>query len=202
MMSNKRTYQITGAILFIIGLFLIFYPNKNKVEITDAEKFASEYTTVSSDNVFVYKDIDEIINIMEHGTGIVYLGFPECKWCQAYVKYLQECAKEVGINKIYYYNILEDRTNNTEEYQKILSLLGENLQYDEEGNSRVFVPNVSFHINGEVIGNDYETSLDTHELENPEEYWTEEEVTDLKNKLIPLMKDIYKELTTCTSCNK
>ena len=48
----------------------------------------------------------EIIKIMKNGTGVVYLGFPECPWCQSYVKMLNEVAKDVGIEKIYYYNVV------------------------------------------------------------------------------------------------
>ena len=139
---------------------------------------------------------------MENGTGVVYLGFPECKWCQAYVKYLDEVSKEVGIEKIYYFNIFEDRKNNTKEYQKIVSILDSYLQYDNEGNKRVYVPNVSFHINGEVIGVDFETSLDTHDLKDPKDYWTEEEVKDLKKNLKELMNKVYEKQSVCTECNK
>ena len=173
-----------------------------KKEKTDSEKFKEEYSEVRSDNVFVYKDIDEIIKVMENGTGVVYLGFPECPWCQAYVKYLDEVAKEVGIESIYYYNIFEDRKNNTEGYQKIVSILGDYLQYDMEGNKRIYVPNVSFHIKGEIIGVDFETSLDTHDLKDPKEYWTDEEVEDLKNTLTELMERVYVAQTSCTECNK
>ena len=150
---------------------------------SDSVRFSKEYGNVGKDNVFVYRNADEIIKIMEHGTGVVYLGFPECPWCQAYVKYLDEVSKEVGIEKIYYYNILTDRLNNTKEYQKMVELLKDNLQFDQEGNPRIYVPNVSFHVNGKLIGNDYETSLDTHDLKDPEEYWTEQEVKDLKQAL-------------------
>ena len=109
---------------------------------------------------------------------------------------------EVGLDKIYYYNILEDRKNNTEKYQEIVSLLSNNLQYDEEGNKRIYVPNVSFHINGEVIFNDYETSKDTNNKETPEEYWTEDEIIDLKNRLKTYLEKINIASNTCTSCNK
>ena len=139
---------------------------------------------------------------MKNGTGIVYLGFPECPWCNYYVKYLNEIAMEVGLDKIYYYNILEDRKNNTEEYQEIVSLLSNNLQYDEEGNEKIYVPNVSFHVDGEVIFNDYETSKDTNNKETPKEYWSDEEITDLKNRLKPYLEKINIASNTCTSCNK
>lgn len=199
MKKNKIILIIIIATILLGGISLFFIFNNND---KDNVKFSKEYTSVDEDNVFVYKSAEDIIKIMEHGTGVVYLGFPECPWCNAYVKYLNEVAKDVGIDEIYYYNILEDRKNNTKNYQKIVSLLGNNLQYDEEGNLRIYVPNVSFHINGEIIGNDLETSYDTHGLSSPDEYWTAEEVKDLKERLNSYMKDVFKALNTCTECNK
>jgi len=197
-MKKKNILLILLIVFAVVTTFLIYKGCEKK----DSVKFASEYTKVGEDNVFTYRSIDEIIKIMEKGTGVVYLGFPECPWCQAYVKYLNEVAKEEGIENIYYFNILEDRKNNTKEYQKIVELLGDNLQNDPEGNPRVFVPNVSFHINGKVIGNDCETSLDTHNLEKPEDYWTDDEVTDLKNTLTKYMKEVFLALNSCSECNK
>ena len=198
---NKKKYLIIGVILLLVigvSLFLV----TRKEEETDAQKLAKEYIEVGEDNVFVYRNIDEIIKLLKHGTGVVYLGFPECPWCQTYAKYLNEVAKEVGIDKIYYYNILEDRTNNTEEYQEIVSILGDNLKYDNEGNPRVYVPNVSFHVNGEIIGNDLETAYDTKGFNSPEEYCTEEEITELKNTLTIYMEEVYTSSNMCTACNK
>lgn len=198
---KKRTIIIVAlAILLSISIFLLIN-NLNKGE-SDASKFAKEYTEVSEKNVFVYRDIEEIINIMKNGTGVVYLGFPECPWCQTYVKYLDEAAKSEGIEKIYYYNILEDRKNNTVEYKEIVGMLSSYLQKDEEGVPRIYVPNVSFHVDGKIVGNDYETSKDTHDLKDPKEYWTNEEVSELKTSLTTYMKEVKKALSVCTKCNK
>lgn len=203
-MKKNIIIAILGFVIIctlgVSGWFL--FKDKEAVELTDAEKFAQEYSEIGIDNVFVYRTIDEIIKIMENGTGIVYLGFPECPWCQSYVKYLNEVAKSEGVKEIYYFNILNDRTNNTKEYQKIVELLGDNLEFDEEGNHRVYVPNVSFHINGEIIGNDFETAYDTKGFEKPEDYWTKEEVQDLKNTLTSYAKKVVVALNTCTDCNK
>ena len=199
---KKKIIIFIGIVILLVGIICgVLFLNKD-TKLTDAEKFSKEYTTVDENNVFVYRDIEEIINIMEHGTGIVYLGFPECPWCQTYVKYLNEVAKEVGIEKIYYFNILEDRQNNTDEYKRIIELLKENLQFEDEGKERIFVPNVSFHINGRLIGNDYETSKDTHDFDNPEDYWNEDEVKDLKTKLKQYMIQIKNANEVCTDCNK
>lgn len=202
---NKKNYTIIAAIALpivvalITGVYLLF-GTENKE--TDAQKFAKEYTEVGEDNVFVYRTSEEVIKLMKYGTGVVYLGFPECPWCQTYAKYLNEVAKEVGVDKIYYYNILEDRTNNTEVYQEIVSLLGDNLEHNDEGNSRIYVPNVSFHVGGEIIGNDLETAKDTKGFETPSEYWTEDEVKELKSTLTTYMEEVYTSSNMCTTCNK
>lgn len=190
-------------VLAIIGVGLYFLLRDKKEEtpqLSDAVKFSQEYTGVGEDNVFVYRDAEEIIRILKNGTGVVYLGFPECKWCQKYVTYLNEFAKENDITRIYYFDILDDRTNNTEAYQEIVSLLEDYLSYDEEGNKRVFVPAVIVVNQGEIVGFDDETSLDTHDLDDPEEYWTEEEVQGLEEKLTEMFG--YVNRGVCNECNE
>lgn len=199
----KKIYYVIGIILvllIVLGIIFKFVMQDNKI--SDAKRFSSEYNMVLEDNVFVYKNGNEIINILKNGTGVVYLGFPECPWCNYYVKYLNEVAKEVGIEKIYYYNILEDRKNNTKTYQEIVSILENELQYDDEGNKRIYVPNVSFIVNGKIIGNDYETSKDTNNIKDPSEYWTEDEINDLKLTLKNYMERVYSAIYSCTDCNK
>jgi hypothetical protein len=173
------------------------YLNQNSVELSDAQKFSKEYTSVPGDNMFIYRNADEIIRIMQNGTGVVYLGFPECPWCQAYVKYLYEVAKEEGVETIYYFNIAEDRKENSDQYKEIVSLLEGNLQYDDEGNSRIYVPNVSFHIDGKLIGNDHETSKDTLGYKYPSEYWSDERIENLKGVLRNYMQQIIEAGGEC-----
>mgnify|MGYP004532079017 FL=1 len=201
--KNKIILTLLAIVIVLVGV-IIFLNIKKKNEdnnVTDAKKFSEEYK-ISEDNVFVYRNSDEILKIMKNGTGVVYLGFPECPWCSAYVVYLNEVAKENHLDKIYYYNILEDRKNNTEFYKEVIKLLSGNLQYDDEGNERLYVPNVSFHVKGKIIGNDYETSKDTHDLKDPKDYWTNEEISELKSTLTKYTKEVVDNLNTCTDCNK
>ena len=194
--------MIIGIIIVILIIFTYCIIKKINKKPSDSERFAQEYTQVTENNVFVYKDVDSIIKIMEHGTGIVYLGYPECKWCQAYTKYLNEVAQEVGIGKIYYCNSKQIKETNMDKYYEIVNILEDYLEYNDEGNKWIYVPNVSFHINGKIIGTDNETAKDTHNLKTPEEYWTEEEVSELKNKLKNYMQEIKEANNMCTECNK
>lgn len=197
-MNKKVKYIILGVLLLLIASLVVYFVFIKKDNNTDNIKFSKEYTSVSKDNVFVYRSKDEIINILEHGTGIVYLGYPECPWCMAYVPLLNEIAKNEGIEKIYYYNIREDRKNNTEFYQKVVSILNDYLDYDEEGKKRIFVPNVTFVKEGKIIFNDNETSLISEGT--PSEYWTEEKKTLFNEKFRKNINELLDDV--CTSCNE
>lgn len=186
-------------IIPIICTFLLIGCNKEETK-KDAEKFAEEYSKVTTDNYFVYRTSEEIIKILEHGTGIVYLGFPECPWCQAYVPILNEVADIEGLEKIYYYNVLEDRKNNNDTYKQMVEILNPYLQYDDEGNKRIYVPAVIAIYKGEIIGFDDETSYDTKGHDNPEEYWTKDEVSELKVKLTDMVNQVLDN--KCTDCNE
>lgn len=195
---KKKGIIIGITILAIVGAILIyeFVPREENVS---NKKFNEEYTLVDKDNVYVYKSINDIINVLSKGTGIVYLGFPECPWCQRYVVYLNNLAKEYNIEEIYYYNIKDARSNNTKEYQKIVELLNDLLPYDDNGNKKVFVPTVVFVKNGKVIALDDETST-ISDGTTPDEYWNQERINLFNSKMDSYFKTY--NAGVCTSCNK
>ena len=203
---NKPLALITIIVLGVAGLVLasclmIYTVIGNQK--SDAARFAAEYSNVAKDNPFVYRTGDEIVDILEHGTGVVFLGFPSCPWCQAYVGYLSEVAKDKGLDTIYYYNIEKDRADNTELYQKLVSILSSYLQFNEEGKRRIYVPNTTFVVDGKIIGNDLESSKYTADETEPEKYWTEERVEDLKNRLGVLISEVKDAAKGCEdTCNK
>jgi len=201
-LTDKQNLLIIALVLIIAILVFIIVKEKEDKETTktDAIKFAEEYTEVGEDNLYVYRTYDEIMKILENGTGVILFGFPECPWCQRYAVYLNEVAKDLDFDKIYYYNILEDRQNNTEEYKNIVSKIEEHLQFDEEGNKRVYVPAVVALDKGTIVGFDDETAWDTKGFETPDEYWNEEAVTSLKNKLEEMLLKAHPNM--CNSCNE
>jgi predicted bacteriocin transport accessory protein len=152
-------------------------------QMSDSERFALEYPLVGGDNIFVYRNADETADILAKGRGIVFIGFKECPWCQLYAVFLHDVAREMGIDKIYYCDIKEDRQNNSESYRKIVDVLYGRLQYDDEGRPMVYVPDVSIVSRGRIITRDFETSKETLGYNTPQEYWNDERVTALKERL-------------------
>lgn len=197
--NNKIVYIIIG-ILAAIALVIGFYVGYNSVinnKETDAVKFASEYP-ISEDNVFVYRTLEEVNKILENGTGLIFLGFPECPWCRGYVPIINEIAKQEKLEKVYYFNIKQDRADNTELYQKTVKLLEENLRYDEEGNRRIYAPSLIAVKNGKVVGFDDTRYWNNKSYETPEDFWNKEDLTSMKEKLVKMITDVN-EKSYCTS---
>lgn len=202
-MKNKIKKIVTILFFIVISVascIYIYNKFKDNKDNNNALKFAQEYKSVDANNKFIYKTGEEIIKVLEKGTGIVYLGFPECPWCQAYVKIIDDVAKDTDTD-IYYFNVFEDRKNNTETYKKLVSILSGGLQHDKDGNERIFVPHLAVVINGKIIESDYETSLDTGGFEDPNLYWTNDKIENLKNKLKVPFEKVFTDLNSCNECN-
>ena len=176
--------------------------NKNQdLQITDSARFAMEYPLVGDDNLFVYRNANETADILANGRGVVFIGYKECPWCQLYAVFLHDVVRELEIEQIFYCDIREDRQNNTEGYQRIVGILDGYLQYDDEGRQRLYVPDLTIVSRGRIIIHDFETSLDTQGYNTPQEYWNDERVDALKERIrggIDILKQIIRN--TCDTC--
>lgn len=200
-MKNKKIYLISIILLILIVATLFFiFNNKKSNEENDSKVFASEYG-ITQDNVYVYRTLEEINKILENGTGLVYLGFPECPWCRGYVPIINEVAKEQGLDKIYYFNIKKDREDNSKLYQKTVELLGDNLRYDNEGNRRIYAPSLIAVKNGKVVMFDDTRYWNNKEYDSAEDFWNNEDLTSMKEKLVKMINEV-KEKSYCeVDCN-
>jgi len=189
-MNKKLKFVLISLVSLIIVLTITFICKNN-----DAKKFKEEYNKVSIKNKFVYKNENEIINTLKNGTGIIFFGFPECPWCQEYVKYLDEVANESSIKEVLYLNILKIRKDNTKEYQKIVETLNDYLDKDEFNNPKIFVPHIVAVKNGKIIGNNNETSIISEPISTTD-YWTEEKVNNLKDVLKNMLDNVTAKICT------
>lgn len=147
---------------------------KQQVLSTSAADFMADYPGVAADNRFVYADADAVLGIFEGGSGLVFLGFKECPWCQQLAPIVDEAAKAEGLGQIYYLDIREAREANNETYQKLVAKLGDHLEKDEDGQPRIFVPDVTAVSGGEIVGRFEQEPSEEGENPTPDTYWTAE----------------------------
>ncbi len=190
-MKERMLKSIVLAVCFVVALVGISIAlNKNKK--SDAIVFKEAYESLNNelnaagtakylaieipkDNPMTSATIDEILDLIDQGTGVIYFGRPTCPWCRNAVPILIEAAKTIGLKKIYYFDMdtiknewkLEDgkpvKTKQEKDgYYDLLKALDEYLRdytlTDEEendisvGEKRVYVPMVLVVQDGKVLG--------------------------------------------------
>lgn len=173
MNHKKQWIWFVGAIVILGGALAWLLSQQNQTaKLSDAERFVVEYSEADTDHRFVYADNQEVLNTFSSGTGVVYLGFPECPWCQSIVPILDEAAKAEGVDKIYYLNVRQSRTDNDSTHQALMDRLSDYLNKDEDGNPRLYVPDITILKDGEIIGRFIQESAE--DANTPAEYWTSE----------------------------
>lgn len=199
---------------------------------SDALKFKKEYESfndvtigntnykypsieIIKDNAVKYSTNEEILEVLETGTGVIYFGYPTCPWCRNAVPVLLEAAKEVGIENIYYLNMKDERDEikvkedgtlevvkeGTEGYKKLLArldniLLDYTLE-DVHGNTvstnekRIYVPLTVFVKEGEIVG--YHTDTVPSQT-NPFKLLDEDQRNELMDIYINLMHKVANDV--------
>lgn len=140
--------------------FLLVLTGCNGIEVTkveddiqtDAIRFSKEYNLEDNNNVYKYATYDSVIDIVKHGTGIIYLGFPNCDLCKEVIPVLNEVVKEKDIDEVLYYNFKDIRENNTNEYIELVDLIAEYIKTDDEGNKMLQAPTIIFVNKGTIVG--------------------------------------------------
>lgn len=177
-------------ILIVGGGLLIYFGKEKKPSSNDALTFKEEYeslnnkenesngkknrtVTIRKDNPFIYKTAEEVSQMIKNKeTMVIYFGFKTCPWCRSVISTLDEVAKDLKVDKIYYVDVLDIRdtltVNNkgkvettkegSEGYYQLLELLDNVLDdyelKDSKGHDvktnekRIYAPNVVVVVDG------------------------------------------------------
>ena len=141
---------------------------------SDAARFKAAYSRVANDNRFVFASPGEVLEKFESGSGLIFLGFQQCPWCQQLAPLVDDAAKAEGLDKIYYLDIRHARETNDDTYKKLVEKLKPHLRTDENGQPRVYVPDVTALKDGRVVGHFLQETTVDGEKATADTYWTEE----------------------------
>lgn len=141
-----------------------------------------EYVGLSENSVLQTIYFEEAKALIEGGTGVLALGFPSCQWCQEAFPILDNVASDLNVNNVYYLNVRGlTRGEEDTEYEQIADLLQDYMGTNEEGEMVIYVPDVFFIKDGEVIAHHLGTTED-HDAH--ERQMTEDEIEELTNTYI------------------
>ena len=189
----------------VVLTFLLILTGCDTIEVTKVEddistdsiRFKDEYSEVKKDNIYEYATYNNVIDTINDGTGIIYLGFPTCSLCKEIVPVLDEVAKDKNVESILYYNFKDIRDNNTTEYQELANLLSDYIASDDEGNKRISAPTIIFVNKGNIVGV-YIGTINS----DSEEIITDEQKNTLKDNFSSLINKMLIEETTTKDADK
>lgn len=185
---KKLVVLLLTFLLVLVGCSTVEIKKVEDDVETDAIKFNKEYHLGDDKNVYKYAIYDNVMDTIENGTGIIYLGFPSCALCKEITPLLNEVAKKKGIDEILYYNFKDIRENNTEEYVKLTNILYDYIKEDEQEDKKIKAPTIIFVNKGNIIGV-YVGSLSS----DFEEVLPDEEKVKLKSNLSSLFDKLLIE---------
>lgn len=183
---------ILYIVLFVVMIYLFMYLgtknyNAPKQKLSDADSFTQEYG-ITDDNIYSYINAKDALEIMNTGSGIFFFAFPENSWSSTYADLLDDVAREYKVDKIYYYNFKNDRSNNNHYYNNIVSLLDSYIPVLDDGTKNIYAPTMVIVKNGSILYYDDETSI-MRGVTNNDTYWTKEEIDNKKNQLEIYIKE-------------
>ena len=118
-MKNKIIIFISLIVVIVVMVVVLVFLKTDEPQTIfteDEVKFKEEYESLNgieykedhllktisivNDNNIKYVSDDEIISLLENGTNIIYLGWPECNWCRSVVPVLIDVAKSNEIDDV------------------------------------------------------------------------------------------------------
>ena len=186
-MIKKLVLTLLVAIVFLSGCSI-----KKVDDLSQFEKFAKEYS-VSKDNPFKYVGIDEILEIFESGTGVVFFGNSDDEFSRETVRLFTEAIEDSEVKNIdvYYYDPVVIRDNKDYKYNELLALLEGYLNKNND-EDYLYLPDIYFVKEGKIIGHDNESAF---VATSNEEYSIDEIKNKLFNKYVKLLNDYNREDT-------
>lgn len=114
------------VVVLIVVCSMVFFLSgcsvKKTEELTDAEKFANEYS-ISKKNPFQYATMDDVLELFENKSGILFLGNSDSEWSTFGARVLNKVLKEEKISQVYYFNPDRIKNKKKEKFKKICKLL-------------------------------------------------------------------------------
>ncbi len=163
--------KIIYAILFAAMIFCFIYIG-NKYTTDDKDK-----TVKISD---YYQDIDnkyyevirgkKLISLLKEGNHLILIGNQKSEYSKKYIQELTTVLEELNIDKVYYYDLINDKAQANSNYYEIIDLLEGHLTTTDSSEKNLLAPSFYIVDNGEVKYYNIET-VAMKNTDTIESYW-------------------------------
>lgn len=185
---KKHLRNFIYAVIFIamIGCFIYLgdkYTTKEAPKIT-----ITDYYKNVKNNKFKIVKGRELISLLKKGKHLIVIGNKDSDYSEKYMEEINAIVTELEIDKIYYYDLINDKVQGNSNYYEIVELLDGYLVTTDTSRKNLFAPSFYIVDNGKVKYYNVE-AIAMKNTDTVQTYWNQEkefsfnyEVTDAINK--------------------
>lgn len=186
---KSRLRKIIYIILFLAMACTFVYLSEKYA--SNSERKIYKINDYYSENKNEYYEVisgTKMISLLRNGKNIIFIGSSSSIYSQKYIEEIDEVFNKLKIDKVYYYDLNNDKYQKNSNYYEIKELLKGYLVATDDSDTNLLAPSLYIIDNGKVLYYNIETSAMKNN-ETIENYWSEEqefifqgEITNAINK--------------------
>lgn len=184
--NHLRNFIYAVIFIAMIGCFIYLgdkYTTKEAPKIT-----ITDYYKNVKNNKFKIVKGRELISLLKKGKHLIVIGNKDSDYSKKYMEEINAIVTELEIDKIYYYDLINDKVQGNSNYYEIVELLDGYLVTTDTSRKNLFAPSFYIVDNGKVKYYNVE-AIAMKNTDTVQTYWDQEkefsfnyEVTDAINK--------------------
>ena len=184
---RKGIYAIIFIAMLLAFIYLGYkYADNSEIKVYTINDY---YKEIEKENFKVIGGT-ELINKLKKGKHIILIGNSTSVYSQKYIEEVNKIVEELDLKDVYYYDIINDKTQGNSNYYRIVKLLDGYLTTTDTSNNNLLSPSLYIIDNGKVKYYNTETSA-MKNTDTIEEYWTLQQEFDFKQEIQAAINKYY-----------
>ena len=184
--------KIVYTILFGLMIFAFIYLSEKYEENSQAKELSiKEYYNLDvKESRYEIINGSKMIDLINNGKNIIIIGRYTSDWSKKFFIEMNDILNELNIDKVYYYDLNNDKSQKNSNYYKIKELLKGSLTTTDGSNSNLLAPSFYIIIDGDVKYYNVDTVAMKNTIEI-DDYWNDAKVYSFKNEIINAINKYY-----------
>lgn len=192
--KKEKTLSIIRKIIYLLMFALVifgFVYLSNKYENKDTEvKYITDYYKDLKSEKYEVINGTQMINYVKRGKNIIIIGSETSEWSKKLMTIVDPIFDTFGIDKVYYYDINNDKAQKNSNYYKIKELLKGSLTTTDGSSSNLLAPSIYIVDNGKILYYNTDTVAMKNTIEI-DEYWNEENLINFQIEFEQALVNYY-----------
>lgn len=181
---------IYGILFLLMILAFIYlgdkYADNSKTKTLTINDYYSELKSDRFEVVYGSK----MISLLKEGKNIIFIGSKNSEYSKKYIEELNIILDQLKIEKVYYYDIVYDKSQKNSNYYEIRELLKGSLTTTDGSKNNLLAPSLYIIDNGEVKYYNTET-VAMKNTDTVENYWTTDHQIKFSSEITLAINNYY-----------